>query len=253
MGWLTLLRLSVTDCGSGPALSRLSRNSLGIPSSLRTPRSSYIPTTWACARARAARRMGVAARSGRSSHGDPKYRIYIEGIWVFNEFLARRVELSCLDTALALGIQRIISCRHGARSRSQLSFGRCSLSQSPSRSSPRRRAPLARIQPLRPKRRLLISTSQVYRQEKPPARHPQLQTSMGVDYFFGTAIIRIIRTIRTIRTTRHRRRRRLHPLTGISAQTRAATPSTASATMVAPAPSSVIATSAPTASTADLV
>ena len=55
MGWLTLLRLSVTVCGSGPALSRLSRNSLGIPSSLRTPRTSYIPTTWACARARARR------------------------------------------------------------------------------------------------------------------------------------------------------------------------------------------------------
>ena len=55
MGWLTLLRLSVTDCGSGPALSRLSRNSLGIPSSLRTPRSSYIPTERGRARARARR------------------------------------------------------------------------------------------------------------------------------------------------------------------------------------------------------
>ena len=90
-----------------------------------------------------------------------------------------------------------------------------------------------------------------------PGAHPapQLQTSIAksVDYSF-TATIRTRRTA-TIRTRRTctTRRRRLRPLTGISAQTRAATPSTASSTMVAPAPSSVIATSAPTASTADLV
>ena len=59
MGWLILLRLSVTACGSGPALSRLSRNSLGIPSSLRTPRSSYIPTTWAGLRGLGARPMAT--------------------------------------------------------------------------------------------------------------------------------------------------------------------------------------------------